>query len=158
MNSRRKMTKSDSIKGDNVRNCSDMGVVDVVSVERISPSSAVLAMDEHRRKISISISEVNEGDPREPDCTENSIRYASQNRMTGVITGGVEETFSPWDGVELPPQIVESSGVENLSTGYVADEWDEDYDRGKRKKLRRSMPNFDGPNHFPSIRYEENPS
>ncbi|KAJ6382236.1 hypothetical protein OIU77_030811 [Salix suchowensis] len=130
MNSRRKMAKSDSIKGDNVRNCSDMGVVDVVSVERISPSSAVLAMDEHRRKISISISEVNQGDPREPDCTENSIRYASQNRMTG---------FAPWDGVELLPQIVESSGVENLSTGYVADEWDEEYDRGKRKKLRRSM-------------------
>ncbi|KAJ6406933.1 hypothetical protein OIU84_010448 [Salix udensis] len=147
MNSRRKMAKSDSIKGDNVRNCSDMGVVDVVSVERISPSSAVLAMDEHRRKISISISEVNQGDPREPDCTENSIRYASQNRITGVITGGVEETFSPWDGVE-PPQIVESSGVENLSTGYVADEWDEEYDRGKRKKLRQSMPNFDGSNHF----------
>ncbi|KAJ6743011.1 hypothetical protein OIU85_017033 [Salix viminalis] len=148
MNSRRKMAKSDSIKGDNVRNCSDMGVVDVVSVERISPSSAVLAMDEHRRKISISISEVNQGDPREPDCTENSIRYASQNRMTGVITGGVEETFSPWDGVELSPQIVESSGVENLSTGYVADEWDEEYDRGKRKKLRQSMPNFDRSNHF----------
>jgi hypothetical protein len=23
----------------------------------------------------------------------------------------------------MPPQIVESNGVENLSTGYVADEW-----------------------------------
>lgn len=92
MNSRRKMAKSGSRKGDNVRNCRDMGVVDVESVERISPSSAVLAMDEQRRKISISISEVNQGDPREPDCSENSKRYASQNRMMGVITGGVKET------------------------------------------------------------------
>ncbi|KAF9680661.1 hypothetical protein SADUNF_Sadunf06G0144700 [Salix dunnii] len=154
MNSQRKMAKSDSRKGDNERNCSDMGVVEIESVERISPSSAVLAMDEQRQKISISISEVNQGDPREPDCTENSKRYASQNRMMGLITGGVEETcaymhkVSPWDGAELPPQIVESSGVENLSTGYVADEWDEEYDRGKRKKLRHSMHNFDGPNLF----------
>ncbi|KAG5243751.1 ubiquitin carboxyl-terminal hydrolase [Salix suchowensis] len=117
-----RMAKSDSIKGDNVRNCSDMGVVDVVSVERISPSNLYLNL------------EVNEGDPREPGCTENSIRYASQNRMTGVITGGVEETFAPWDGVELLPQIVESSGVENLSTGY--------------KEAKAIYANFDGPNHF----------
>ncbi|KAL9399654.1 hypothetical protein Peur_008615 [Populus x canadensis] len=148
MNSRRKMAKSGSRKGDNVRNCSDTGVVDVESVERISPSSAVLAMDEQRRKISISISEVNQGDPREPDCSENSKRYASQNRMMGVITGGVDETVAPWDGIAMPPQIVESNGVENLSTGYVADEWDEEYDRGKRKKPRQSMHNIDGPNHF----------
>jgi hypothetical protein len=32
-------------------------------------------------------------------------------------------TVSPWDGIAMPPQIVESNGVENLSTGYVADEW-----------------------------------
>ncbi|KAJ6923680.1 ubiquitin carboxyl-terminal hydrolase 23 [Populus alba x Populus x berolinensis] len=146
--SQRKMAKSGSRRGDNLRNCGDTGVVDVESVERISPSSAVLAMDEQRRKISISISEVNQGDPREPDCSENSKRYASQNRMMGVITGGVEETVAPWDGIEMPPQIVESNGVENLSTGYVADEWDEEYDRGKRKKPRQSMHNFDGPNLF----------
>jgi len=32
-------------------------------------------------------------------------------------------TVAPWDGIELPPQIVESNGVENLSIGYVANEW-----------------------------------
>ncbi|CAK7338208.1 unnamed protein product [Dovyalis caffra] len=166
MNSQRKMAKSGSRKGDNARKRGGIGVVNGESVERNCPSGAELAVDEQKQKKSISISEVNQGDAREPDSTENSKRYASQNGMTSGLTGGPEETgvsmhkvtcpVAPWDGIELPSQIVESSGGENLSIGYVADEWDEEYDRGKRKKLRQSKHSFVGPNLFQVVAMKKN--
>ncbi|KAF9662750.1 hypothetical protein SADUNF_Sadunf18G0086700 [Salix dunnii] len=149
----RKKAKSGSIMENDKRKSSDpgMGVVDGESMERNSTSGALLAMDKQRQKSSTSISEVNGGDAREPDCTENSKRYVSQNGIMNIPSGGVKVTVAPWDGIELPPQTVESNGVENLSIGYVANEWDEEYDRGKRKKLRQSQHNFDGPNLFQAL-------
>ncbi|KAJ6958228.1 ubiquitin carboxyl-terminal hydrolase 23-like [Populus alba x Populus x berolinensis] len=151
--SRRKTAKSGSRKGNDTRKSSDpgMGVIDGESMERNSPSGTLLTMDKQRQKSSTSISEVNGGDAREPDCTENSKRYASQNGIMNALGEGAKVTVAPWDGIELPPQIVESNGVENLSIGYVANEWDEEYDRGKRKKLRQSQHNFDGPNLFQAL-------
>ncbi|KAG6739853.1 hypothetical protein POTOM_057468 [Populus tomentosa] len=153
MTSRRKTAKSGSRKGNDTRKSSDpgMGVLDGESMERNSPSGTLLTMDKQRQKSSTSISEVNGGDARETDCTENSKRYASQNGIMNGLGGGAKVTVAPWDGIELPPQIVESNGVENLSIGYVANEWDEEYDRGKRKKLRQSQHNFDGPNLFQAL-------
>ncbi|KAJ6731739.1 UBIQUITIN CARBOXYL-TERMINAL HYDROLASE [Salix purpurea] len=159
MTSRRK-AKSGSIKENDTRKSSypGMGVVDGESMERNILSGALLAMDKQRQNSSTSISEVNGGDAREPDCTENSKRDVSQNGIMNIPSGGVKVTVAPWDGIELPPQIVESNAVENLSIGYVANEWDEEYDRGKRKKLRQSQHTFDGPNLFPSTGYEANSS
>eukprot|EP00258_Populus_trichocarpa_P029921 XP_024445940.1 ubiquitin carboxyl-terminal hydrolase 23 isoform X2 [Populus trichocarpa] len=153
MTSRRKTAKSGSRKGNDTRKSSDpgMGVIHGESMERNSVSGTLLTMDKQRQKSSISISEVNGGDAREPDCTENSKRDASQNGIMNALSGGAKVTVAPWDGIELPPQIVESNGVENLSIGYVANEWDEEYDRGKRKKLRQSQHNFDGPNLFQAL-------
>ncbi|KAJ6355270.1 hypothetical protein OIU77_005789 [Salix suchowensis] len=152
MTSRRK-AKSGSIKENDTRKSSDpgMGVVDGESMERDIPSGALLAMDKQRQNSTTSISEVNGGDAREPDCTENSKRDVPQNGIMNIPSGGVKVTVAPWDGIELPPQIVESNGVENLSIGYVANEWDEEYDRGKRKKLRQSQHTFDGPNLFQAL-------
>ncbi|KAK9274590.1 hypothetical protein L1049_021839 [Liquidambar formosana] len=57
-----------------------------------------------------------------------------------------------WDGIELPScWNTESSAMESISIGYVADEWDEEYDRGKRKKVRSSKNSFGGPNPFQEI-------
>ncbi|KAJ6863336.1 ubiquitin carboxyl-terminal hydrolase 23-like [Populus alba x Populus x berolinensis] len=153
MTSRRKTAKSGSRKGNDTRKSSDpgMGVIDGEIMERNSPSGTLLMMDKRRQKSSTSISEVNGGDAREPDCTENSKRYASHNGIMNALGEGAKVTVAPWDGIELPPQIVESNGLENLSIGYVANEWDEEYDRGKRKKLRQSQHNFDGPNLFQAL-------
>ncbi len=35
--------------------------------------------------------------------------------------------------------------------GYVADEWDEEYEQGKRKKIRQFKHSFGGPNPFQEI-------
>ncbi|KVH93639.1 Peptidase C19, ubiquitin carboxyl-terminal hydrolase 2 [Cynara cardunculus var. scolymus] len=58
-----------------------------------------------------------------------------------------------WDEDESTPyQIRETTRVRTI--GYVGDEWDEEYDRGKRKKLRISKTEFDGKNPFQDIANE----
>ncbi|WOL19379.1 ubiquitin carboxyl-terminal hydrolase 23-like [Canna indica] len=74
----------------------------------------------------------------------------SQHDFMNLLMGGLKETtVARWDDVELPK--LRSNGLEittSTSIGYVLDEWDEEYDRGKRKKLRKSQPSFDGLNPF----------
>ncbi|WCJ29906.1 Ubiquitin carboxyl-terminal hydrolase 23 [Euphorbia peplus] len=62
------------------------------------------------------------------------------------LTRGLEETtVARWDG--LPS----SSSIEVPRLGHVLDEWDEEYDRGKRKKLRINQHEFGGSNPFQEI-------
>ncbi|CAL9046816.1 ubiquitin carboxyl-terminal hydrolase 23-like isoform X1 [Musa acuminata AAA Group] len=67
-----------------------------------------------------------------------------------LMMGGLKETTVPrWDDTELPK--LELNGPESsrsTSIGYVLDEWDEEYDQGKRKKLRKCQPSFAGSNLF----------
>lgn len=67
-----------------------------------------------------------------------------------LFTSGLDKTIvKPWDGIELPLlQNIESSAAEGVSIGYIPDEWDEEYDRGKRKKVRHSRMSFGGSNPF----------
>ncbi|KAJ9688949.1 hypothetical protein PVL29_014552 [Vitis rotundifolia] len=47
-----------------------------------------------------------------------------------------KSSIARWDDIEWPStQVMESRSVEGATTGHVPDEWDEEYDRGKRKKV-----------------------
>lgn len=74
-----------------------------------------------------------------------------------VVTRGLEETVvARWDDVELPSsQVLESKTDQIARIGYVGDEWDEEYDTGKRKKLRCLKQSFGGPNIFQEIATEK---
>ncbi|XP_027154171.1 ubiquitin carboxyl-terminal hydrolase 23-like [Coffea eugenioides] len=75
-----------------------------------------------------------------------------ENGLMRISADGLEETtVARWDGVECSPEIVESRSVENLRIGYIGDEWDEEYDQGRRKKIRGSKLTFDGTNPFQEI-------
>ncbi|CBI40936.3 unnamed protein product, partial [Vitis vinifera] len=42
-----------------------------------------------------------------------------------------------WDDIEWPStQVMESRSVEGATTGYVPDEWDEEYDRGEEEESK----------------------
>ncbi|KAJ9141194.1 hypothetical protein P3X46_031762 [Hevea brasiliensis] len=147
--SQRKRAKSRSkCRGDTL-----MDAVDEGFENRNNQNSVLVAMDKQLKKSSLSISEVNQQVASVLDCTEISKKDVSENAVMCMLTRGLEETsVAHWDGIEVPQsQIVESSTTENLCIGYVPDVWDEEYDRGKRKKLRQTKHNFGGPNPFQEI-------
>nr|CAB3451354.1 unnamed protein product [Digitaria exilis] len=54
-----------------------------------------------------------------------------------------------WDDDDIPnPKAAELQHSSSTSIGYVLDERDEEYDRGRRKKVRKSLRDFSGPNPF----------
>ncbi|OWM72809.1 hypothetical protein CDL15_Pgr021115 [Punica granatum] len=87
------------------------------------------------------------------DCKSD----AMENGLMSMLTRGLEETLvAHWDGIDLSPSpTIESPNAGNPNggnaIGYVLDEWDEEYDRGKRKKVRHSKHDFGGPNYFQEI-------
>ncbi|CAK9157952.1 unnamed protein product [Ilex paraguariensis] len=121
--------------------------------ERICQNDAVLASNVEPKKSSSAASAVNHSDARIPYSSKDSGRQLMQKDLMNILTRGLEETIvGRWDEMELPSsQIPEPSGVESVSIGYVADEWDEEYDRGKRKKVRIFKHDFGGPNPFQEI-------
>ncbi|CAJ2649580.1 unnamed protein product [Trifolium pratense] len=78
------------------------------------------------------------------------------NSVMRMLTRGLEETVvARWDDVELPSsEPLESKNDQIARIGYVGDEWDEQYDMGKRKKLRLKQ-SFGGPNLFQQIANEK---
>ncbi|RWV96036.1 hypothetical protein BHE74_00049233 [Ensete ventricosum] len=82
--------------------------------------------------------------------TDADDKLLPQHDFLKLMMGGLKETTVPrWDDTELPK--LELNGPESsrsTSIGYVLDEWDEEYDQGKRKKLRKCQPSFDGSNLF----------
>ncbi|XP_073358605.1 uncharacterized protein [Aegilops tauschii subsp. strangulata] len=67
-----------------------------------------------------------------------------------LLTRGLSEITVPlWDDIDMSGRKSEFQyprRTENI--GYVLDEWDEDYDRGKRKKARKPREESNGPNPF----------
>ncbi|GJN29455.1 hypothetical protein PR202_gb17681 [Eleusine coracana subsp. coracana] len=60
----------------------------------------------------------------------------------------MEATVPCWDDIEVRSTKIAGPQHSKRSIGYVLDEWDEEYDRGKTKKVRRSKDDFDGSNPF----------
>ncbi|XP_015627622.1 ubiquitin carboxyl-terminal hydrolase 23 isoform X1 [Oryza sativa Japonica Group] len=67
-----------------------------------------------------------------------------------LLTRGLREITVPrWDDTEIKnTKETEILHPRTRSIGYVLDEWDEEYDRGKRKKIRKPKHGFSGPNPF----------
>nr|XP_009763328.1 PREDICTED: ubiquitin carboxyl-terminal hydrolase 23 isoform X2 [Nicotiana sylvestris] len=76
----------------------------------------------------------------------------TQKGLVNMLTRGLESSVARWDDVEVPSlNGVEAQNGNCVSIGYIGDEWDEEYDRGKRKKVRNSKIEFGGPNPFQEI-------
>jgi len=162
----RKATKAGSEKGANAAaagkgNINSNGdclmdvIIDGEFRQRVDESGTVLATDKQLDKNSGSKSSMlsNQWEAGRSDGPKDSKREVMQNGLMSMLTRGLEETVvSHWDGIELPPcQTAASNNVESTSIGYVLDEWDEEYDRGKRKKVRQFKQIFDGTNPFQEI-------
>ncbi|KAL0906068.1 hypothetical protein M5K25_024530 [Dendrobium thyrsiflorum] len=72
-----------------------------------------------------------------------------QNCSVSLLKASLREApVAGWDAEDLlTPQINVLEDRPKRHIGYLLDEWDEEYDRGKRKKLK-SRQWFDGPNPF----------
>ncbi|CAA7408075.1 unnamed protein product [Spirodela intermedia] len=88
----------------------------------------------------------------EAGTSSNSLRNRSLNPFTrnfGELSGWAR--FIPrWDDIDLQPgiQLIDD---EPSSVGYVLDEEEKEYDRGRRKKVRRPRDSFSGPNPFEEL-------
>lgn len=130
---------------------SSMNGIDGELRERNNKNGAVLATDEQLPKHSDSVLEANQRDAIELGASKDGRKDALLEGMSMLTRVLEETTIARWDGIDLHPQNVESNGTVSASIGYVLDDWDEEYDRGKRKKLRQNKYNFIGPNPFQEI-------
>ncbi|XP_024016924.1 ubiquitin carboxyl-terminal hydrolase 23 isoform X1 [Morus notabilis] len=137
-----------SSHGDSLKN-----VVDSEFKERIGQNGSILATDVQLHNHSGFSSSMNHLNARETGSPQDCKR---KNGWMDVPTRGVEETVvARWDGIELPSATVKSHALKSVSIGYVPDEWDEEYDRGKRKKVRQAKHEFGGQNPFQAIATEK---
>ncbi|KAL6635276.1 hypothetical protein ACP70R_027947 [Stipagrostis hirtigluma subsp. patula] len=74
----------------------------------------------------------------------------SGSRHFDILTRGLREITVPrWDDIDVPNNnVTKLQYSRTTSIGYVLDGWDEEYDRGRRKKARKPIGNFSGPNPF----------
>ncbi|KAI8570366.1 hypothetical protein RHMOL_Rhmol01G0028800 [Rhododendron molle] len=161
LHSQGKRLKSCSTKKDNVAVAKSVkssdgnlarGMIDEEFRERIVQNGAVLSTDIPPLRNFCFPLTGNESGARCANGTKESSGDSVQNGLMSMLTRGLEEkTVARWDGIELPPHITESSCVQSVRVGYIGDEWDEEYDRGKRKKVRISENVFGGPNPFQAI-------
>ncbi|XP_047949758.1 uncharacterized protein LOC125195657 isoform X2 [Salvia hispanica] len=80
-------------------------------------------------------------------------RELRQNDIMNMLTRGLDETtVGRWNnnGAALSTKS-KTRAPGTVQIGYIGDEWDEEYDRGKRKKIRVPAVSFDGPNLFQEI-------
>ncbi|KAK4858338.1 hypothetical protein QYF36_014881 [Acer negundo] len=106
--------------------------------ERVYQNGAVLATENRQETV-------------EPSCSNDCKKDVLQEGMNKLTRGLEDTTIARWDGIELHPQSLALDGTASFSIGYVPDEWDEEYDRGKRKKLRENKHSFGGSNPFQEI-------
>ncbi|KAF7806524.1 ubiquitin carboxyl-terminal hydrolase 23 [Senna tora] len=121
--------------------------------KRIHQNSSVLATSDQVGNIHGVGSLVSQYEVRHAGNLLDGKRDKTHNGLMGMVTRDLEETVvARWDDIELPPsQSMESKNDKIARIGYIGDEWDEEYDRGKRKKLKRFKHSFDGPNPFQEI-------
>lgn len=117
--------------------------------ERVHKDVAVLATSDLN-----GVSAGSRAVPNGPNHLDGCKGASAQKGLVHMLTRGLEDRTVPrWDEDEsIPSQIRETTSVGTI--GYVGDEWDEEYDRGKRKKVRISKTEFDGKNPFQDIANE----
>ncbi|CAA2965689.1 ubiquitin carboxyl-terminal hydrolase 23 [Olea europaea subsp. europaea] len=117
---------------------------------RVGQNEAMLSTDKHLQKGLQSTSDRKQSTAQGSNRSGDNRKKSTENVIMNMLTRGLEETtVGRWDDIDIPPSgITESRGLETLRIGYIGDEWDEEYDLGKRKKVRSSKISFDGPNLF----------
>uniref|UniRef100_A0A3B6QJK7 USP domain-containing protein n=1 Tax=Triticum aestivum TaxID=4565 RepID=A0A3B6QJK7_WHEAT len=88
-----------------------------------------------------------------PDQTDSRNSADANERVPShfdLLTRGLSEITVPlWDDIDMSRRKSEFQYPRRTeSIGYVLDEWDEEYDRGKRKKVRKPREESNGPNPF----------
>ncbi|XP_042508101.1 ubiquitin carboxyl-terminal hydrolase 23 [Macadamia integrifolia] len=120
--------------------------------ERSDQNNAELATNESPQKSVSLIPAANNVGTRETDGLEDQKTLVQSQLRSMLMRGFNETTIARWDEIELPTsQILGSSSRHSVNIGYVADEWDEEYDRGKRKKVKSNKISFEGPNPFQEV-------
>ncbi|XP_010545453.1 PREDICTED: ubiquitin carboxyl-terminal hydrolase 23-like [Tarenaya hassleriana] len=115
--------------------------------DRTNQNGSVLASE--KRPVGHSdVSEVSQQAKRKrASSKDEQVKY--EKAALSILTRGLPETtVGKWDDQEQTSGHVTRPESENGSIGYVGDEWDEEYDRGKRKKIKRNKMEFGGPNQF----------
>ncbi|XP_026661735.2 ubiquitin carboxyl-terminal hydrolase 23-like isoform X2 [Phoenix dactylifera] len=152
IHSHRKRSHSSSIKDNNSQGaidnsyCNGDSAVTDGQIEEGNDKNISMIAASRRVKRCLS-SAANECNSRETDANEKG---PQQHEFMSMLMRGLKETtVAQWDDFELAKS--EARGPENSrnnSIGYVLDKWDEEYDRGKVKKVKKSRQSFNGPNPF----------
>ncbi|XP_039029557.1 ubiquitin carboxyl-terminal hydrolase 23-like isoform X1 [Hibiscus syriacus] len=114
--------------------------------------NGTVASDKQAERSSGSVLEANWHNSREVDSLKEGRIDSSSNRHD--LTQGLgDAAVARWDdmGIASPLLTEEANIMESKGIGYTPDEWDEEYDRGKRKKIRQNKHKFGGPNLFQQI-------
>ncbi|ESQ42596.1 hypothetical protein EUTSA_v10012558mg [Eutrema salsugineum] len=117
--------------------------------ERTNQNGAVLASDQQHPLRSSDMSEASQNAKRKRESSKEEQILLQKEHVT-ILTRGLPETVvAKWDEEASASKKMGKS--EGTRIGYVADEWDEEYDRGKKKKIRMKEEWYGGPNPFQSI-------
>ncbi|CAN0912164.1 Ubiquitin carboxyl-terminal hydrolase 23 [Linum grandiflorum] len=116
--------------------CAGVNAEDVVGElsQRNNENGTVLATGE---KLESSSAENDKSDAAAP----NGVAKISPQDLR-------KEAASWWNDLKPPRNRNAKRGEIVNSIGYIGDEWDEEYDQGKRKKVRLAKVEFGGPNLF----------
>ncbi|CAF1892453.1 hypothetical protein Bca4012_048664 [Brassica carinata] len=114
--------------------------------ERSNQNGAVLASDQEQTLKSSDMSEASQNAKRKRESAKEEQNSLQKEQVT-ILTRGLPETVvAKWDEEVSASKMGKSE--EDSRIGYVADEWDEEYDRGKKKKIRMKEEMYAGPNPF----------
>uniref|UniRef100_A0A1J3IK99 Ubiquitin carboxyl-terminal hydrolase n=1 Tax=Noccaea caerulescens TaxID=107243 RepID=A0A1J3IK99_NOCCA len=116
--------------------------------ERTNQNGAVLASDQQQPLTNSGLSEASQNAKRKREPSKEE-QISSQKEQETILTRGLPETVVAKWGEEVSASKIRKS--ESTRVGYVADEWDEEYDRGKKKKIRIKEEMRGGPNPFQVI-------
>ncbi|KAG2333289.1 hypothetical protein Bca52824_004469 [Brassica carinata] len=118
-------------------------------LERANQNGAVLASDQQPPLRSSGVSEASQIAKRKRESSKDDQIVLQKDELT-ILTRGLPETVvAKWD--EEVSASKKMGMNEGTKIGYVADEWDEEYDRGKKKKIRMKEEMYKGPNPFQMI-------
>ncbi|GJW68242.1 ubiquitin carboxyl-terminal hydrolase 23 [Tanacetum coccineum] len=115
--------------------------------ERVNENGAVLATTD-----SSGVPNGSQLEPKGPNHYDGRRGASTQKDLVHMLTRG-NDRVARWDDKDSTPSQI-SETTRPLVLGHVGDEWDEEYDRGKRKKVRMSQNDFDGQNPFQDIANE----
>lgn len=138
-------TKTAGHNGDLLRN--------TVNDARVVNNGTVLANDNQQQKSSSLAPVGSQGvDNRQSTDSKETKVVATRKGLLNMLTRGLDSSVARWDDVEVRSlNGVEAQNGNCVTIGYIGDEWDEEYDTGKRRKIRSSKIEFGGPNLFQEI-------